>query len=871
MKKQVIGILAHVDAGKTTLSEALLYTTGKIKKLGRVDWRNSYLDTHDLERERGITIFSKQALISSDNLQITLLDTPGHVDFSAETERTLSVLDYAILVISASEGVQAHTVTLWHLLTRYRVPTFVFVTKMDQPDCDRASIMKALHDELSTGCVDFTAAEDLAERIAMTDETVLDAYLESGTVEDAAIIRLIAERKLFPCIFGSGLKLEGVDDLLRVLEQYTEEKVYPTAPFGAKVYKIAHDKNGTRLTYMKITGGSLSVRQSLRYLPLGSDEEIEEKITGIRLYSGAKFDQADSVSAGDVCAVVGLSGSYAGQGIGVESGAVQPYLEPVLRYRIALPMEEDPRLLLPKLQTLEEEEPLLHIVWNERFGEIHAQIMGPVQTEVLVSLIAERCGVDVSFEDGRILYKETIRGAVEGVGHYEPLRHYAEVHLMLEPLPAGSGLVFDTACSENFLERNWQRLILTHLEEKQHPGVLTGSPITDMKITLVSGRAHLKHTQGGDFRESTYRAVRQGLMCAYARGNAVLLEPYYAFRLEVPAENIGRAITDILARYGSVDEQNGDGVIAILTGRAPVSAIGDYAREVAAYSHGKGRFTCRMEGYFPCHNTEEVLEHFGYDPTADMDNPPGSVFCAHGAGFAVPWDLVPEYMHLEGIKPEKEEELQPLDKPRVIEKNLDIDEKELEAIMEREFGPIRRRVYGDIKHPRTIVASPQKSKKSLYIIDGYNVIFAWDELAKTAKHDLAQAREKLCDILANYQAFIEREMILVFDAYNVKGAVERKLEYQGLHVVYTKEGELGDVYISRLIREIGRDYSVRLVTSDGLIQLQAVSSGVLRMSAREFREEVLSVDKDIQAMLQKLIDDADKASKSQRREIRGME
>lgn len=853
MKKQVIGILAHVDAGKTTLSEALLYTTGKIKKLGRVDWKNTYLDTHELERERGITIFSKQAVIESDKLRITLLDTPGHVDFSAETERTLSVLDCAILVISGTDGVQAHTETLWHLLERYHVPTFVFVTKMDLAVRTADEVMRDLNADLGAGCVNFTDPDEdsRAERIAMTDEDVLEGYLDTGAVGDADIARLIAERKLFPCFFGSGLKLDGVDALLSALEQYTIEKSYPPEEFGAKVYKIAHDKSGVRLTYLKITGGSLTVRQPLTYHPLASADPVEEKITGIRLYSGAKFENLERAQAGDVCAVAGLSGTYAGQGLGAEESSGHPYLEPVLSYRIALPMDVDARTVLPKLQQLEEEEPLLHIVWNERYGEIHAQIMGQVQTEVLVSLISERYGVDVRFDDGRIMYRETITEAVEGVGHFEPLRHYAEVHLLLEPLEPGSGLVFDTVCSENFLDRNWQRLILTHLEEKQHLGVMTGSALTDMKITLVSGRAHLKHTVGGDFRESTYRAVRQGLMTALSRKKTVLLEPYYTFRLELPGECVGRAISDILARDGTFDEHEAEPGTSVLSGRAPVATIGGYAREVVSYTHGRGKFSCRVEGYFPCHNTDEVLAQFSYDPTADMDNSPDSVFCSHGAGFIVPWDRVPEYMHLEGLKLDKDEDLQ-IQEPQVIRQNLNIDEKELEAIMEREFGPIKRRVYSDPKIPKTVNVSPQKFKKSLYIVDGYNVVFAWDELAELAQTDLEGARRNLCDILANYQAYTGREIVLVFDAYNVKGSVERKFDYHGLHVVYTKEGELGDVYISKMVKEIGHDFTVKIVTSDGLIQLQAIGSGVLRLSAREFRDEVLAVDDEIREYLKKL-------------------
>ncbi len=847
MKKQVIGVLAHVDAGKTTLSEALLYAAGKIKSLGRVDWRNTYLDTHSLERERGITIFSKQALFSYGNMEITLLDTPGHVDFSAEAERTLAVLDYAILVISGSEGVQAHTQTLWHLLQRYHVPTFIFITKMDLAACSAAETMADLCTHLDTGCVNFSDPTDFGERIAVCEEELFERFMDGGEITDTDIAELIADRKVFPCYFGSGLKNTGIGELLDGLERYTLETEYPDA-FGAQVYKIGHDPGGVRLTYMKITGGSLSVRQLLRYH--GAAEETEEKITGIRLYSGARFETRDKVTAGDICAVTGLSETYVGQGLGDEDSALPPFLEPVLHYRISLPKEVDPRLFLPKLKELEEEEPLLHIVWNERYSEIHAQVMGQVQTEVLVRLVDERFGTEISFEDGRILYKETISAPVEGVGHFEPLRHYAEVHLVMEPLEAGAGLIFDTAVNEDYLERNWQRLILTHLEEKTHLGVLTGAPITDMKITLTAGRAHLKHTEGGDFRQATYRAVRQGLMTAKDAGKAVLLEPWYAFRLEVPGECVGRAISDILARDGTYDEHEATPGTSVLQGRAPVSSIGDYAREVASYTHGKGKFSCRVEGYYPCHNAEEVIAAAGYNPEADMDNSPDSVFCSHGAGVIVPWRQVPEYMHLETTLAKEKEEPDPV--PKVIRKNLNLDEKELEAIMEREFGPIRRKVYGEGK--RVVTAEPKlhRNRKSLYIIDGYNVIFAWEELAAIAETDLEGARNQLCDILANYRAFTKREMILVFDAYNVKGTAARKLDYQGLNVVYTKENELGDTYIEKLVNEIGRDHSVRVVTSDGLIQLQAVRSGVLRLSAREFREEILSVDKEIAEILQKL-------------------
>ena len=864
MKKLTIGLLAHVDAGKTTLAEALLYAAGKIRKPGRVDWRNTYLDTHELERERGITIFSKEARFTAGDLSVTLLDTPGHVDFSAETERVLRILDFAVLVVSGSEGVQAHTQTLWHLLERYGVPVFVFVTKMDLTGADREKVLSDMTEHLSSAAVDFTDLHDPErdERVALCDEELFERYMEGGALTDGDRIRLVRERKLFPVLFGSGLRLDGVDRLLTVLDELTEETVRPTE-FGARVYKIGHDGSGGRLTFMRITGGTLSARQTVRYEVPGRTEPVEEKVTAIRLYSGTKYDAAESVSAGEVCAVAGLSATYSGQGFGIEAASPAPLLEPVLTYKITLPPDADPRTLLPKFRELEEEEPLLHIVWNERYGEIHAQVMGEVQTEVLCRIIAERFGVEAFFDDGRILYKETISAPVEGVGHFEPLRHYAEVHLLMEPLSPGSGLIFTSSCSENFLERNWQRLILTHLEEKQHLGVLTGSPITDMKITLVSGRAHLKHTVGGDFREATYRAVREGLMFASLRSSCVLLEPWYAFRLELPGETVGRAMADILARSGVFTEHEASPGVSVLEGRAPVSTIGDYAREVAAYTHGRGRFSCRMDGYAPCHNAEEVIRAAGYDPEADVANTPNSVFCSHGAGIVVPWSWVPQYMHLEGLhldgpgsgKTEGAEEEQLNARAgQIIKKNLNLDEKELEAIMEREFGPIRRRVYGTAKKEQPFapdVSSP-KYKKSLYIVDGYNVIFAWDELAGTAEHDLDTARRDLLNILSNYQAFTRREMIVVFDAYNVKGDGERKEDVNGLHVVFTKEGELADTYIEKLIYEIGKDYNVRAVTSDGLIQLQAVRSGVLRLSAREFREEILAVDHEIETFLKKL-------------------
>ena len=852
MKKLTVGIIAHVDAGKTTLAESMLYLTGSIRRQGRVDHRDTFLDTHSLERERGITIFSKQAVIEANGCRITLLDTPGHVDFSAEAERVFSVLDCAILVVSASEGVQSHTETLWYLLDRYRIPTFVFVTKGDLTTRTDDELTSELCASFGDGIVDFSAAHDadFYERVAMTDDGALEEFTESGKVSEDTIRRLINLRKLFPCTHGSGLKNVGVDALLDCVTKYAAEQEYG-GEFGAKVYKIEHDKAGGRITHIKVTGGTLSVRQSVVYTPQGADDPVDEKITGIRVYSGTKFETPDTVEAGDICAVTGLTGTYAGQGLGFEKGDAARYLEPVLYYRMAFPKGTDLKAMLPKLRQLEEEEPLLHIVWNERFGEIHAQLMGQVQTEVLTSIIKERFDADVTFDSGRIMYKETVSAPVEGVGHYEPLRHYAEVHLLIEPSPRGSGLTFDTAVSEDVLGRNWQRLILTHLAERQHKGTLTGSPLTDVKITVVAGRAHLKHTEGGDFRQATYRAVRQGLMFSRAAGECVLLEPYYEFRLTVPAECVGRAISDIVTKHGTFEQHDGGDTVTI-TGEAPVAVFSDYAKEVAAYTHGRGKLSCRAGRYLPCHNTDEVVAAFAYEPEADIHNSPDSVFCSHGAGVAIPWYMVPEYMHLEALDL-GDDDVASAAEPREIKKNLDIDEKELEAIMEREFGPIKRREYGKPREQSFLPDVKQKKyKKSLYIIDGYNVIFAWDELKTLADTDLEEARRQLCEILSNYQAFTKRDMIVVFDAYNVKGSVERKYDEKGLHIVFTKEGELGDTYIEKLIDSIGRDFNVRVVTSDGMIQLQAVKSGILRLSAREFREEIIAVDNEIAEILKKL-------------------
>ncbi|MBR2483776.1 MAG: NYN domain-containing protein [Oscillospiraceae bacterium] len=842
MKRICIGILAHVDAGKTTLSEGLLYHTGKIKKLGRVDHRDTYLDTHAIERERGITIFSKQAVLTTDKMQVTLLDTPGHVDFSAETERTLSVLDYAILVISASDGVQAHTETLWRLLQRYGVPTFVFVTKMDLPDVDRAALMQELKKRLGAGCVDF-GGENRDEEIAVLDDALLERYLEEGCVEAREIALLVRQRMLYPCYFGSGLQLQGVEEFLQGVEDYT---LAPEASekFGAQVFKIARDPQGARLTYLKVTGGSLKVRTALQYRPAGEEEAVEEKINQIRRYSGAKFDAVDEMLPGDICAVTGLSATYPGQALGAERSADLPALEPVMSYRLRLPEGSDVRVELPKLQQLQEEDPQLHIVWDERLREIQLRLMGEVQIEVLQRMIADRFDLDVTIDTGRVRYLDTIRDTVEGVGHYEPLRHYAEVHLLLEPLPRGSGLVFASACREDVLDLNWQRLILTHLEEKPHLGVLTGSPITDMKITVVAGRAHLKHTEGGDFRQSTYRAVRHGLM----KAESVLLEPYYRFRLEVPMEEIGRAISDIRLRSGTFDAPEEEGGNMVLTGRAPVAVLRDYAQELAAYTRGRGRFHCTVEGYDLCHNPEEVIAEIGYDAERDTENTADSVFCAHGAGFVVKWTEVEEHMHLESCLKTETEETEVETAPRVVHRNLSIDDKELEAIMLREFGPISRRQYSAAKEYSAPAKSVNYRKKTNYlIVDGYNLIFAWDELAELGREDIGAARYRLQEILSNYRGYTGCELILVFDGYLVKGSQGSTEEHHGIHVVYTKEGETGDLYIERLTNEIGKNDAVRVATSDGMIQMAALRDGVQRMSSRELIEEIKEVEKKISA------------------------
>lgn len=834
MKKIIAGILAHVDAGKTTLAEAMLYRTGKLRKIGRVDHGDTALDTHTLERERGITIFASQAVFSTDKMEVTLLDTPGHVDFSSETERTLGVLDYAILVISGLDGVQSHTLTLWKLLRLYGVPTFVFVTKMDFARKSREEIIENLNSELDGDFVDFGDEAAMSEGVALCSESMMEKYLGGETVDEREIAEAIKLRQVFPCFFGSGLKLDGIDEFIDALEKYTIQPEYSEA-FGAKVFKISHDPQGVRLTHIKVTGGSIKVREMIG----------DEKISGIRIYSGAKFTTADEGKSGEICALTGLDKTHNGQGLGFEAAGERPTLEPVMNYRVVLPDGCDADTILPKLRELEEEDPQLHVTWNSHLKEIHVGLMGDVQAEILKSIVAERFGVKIDIDSGRVMYRETIENKVEGIGHYEPLRHYAEVHLIMEPLPRGSGLVFRTDCSEDTLDRNWQRLILMHLGEKQHLGVLTGSPITDMRITLAAGRAHIKHTEGGDFRQATYRAVRQGLMQAKSK----LLEPYFSFRLEVPSEQIGRAINDIRMRSGSFDSPEESGGISVLRGRAPVTELNGYASEVAAYTGGRGRLYCESAGYDDCHNAEKVIAELAYDPEADLENTPDSVFCAHGGGFGVKWNKVGEYMHLESCL-EKEKPYT----PPVNRRNLHIDDKELEAIMEREFGKPKYELYRPTvkKNDGNQTDFEMTERKSYVLVDGYNVIFAWDELKSLADTDLGAARERLMEILCNYSAYTKNNVVLVFDAYKVPGNTGERFDFHNIHVVYTKERELGDVYIEKLISEIGKNDRVRVVTSDNLIQLSAVRFGVLRMSAAEFEREVDSVHAKISKFLDEI-------------------
>lgn len=842
--------MAHVDAGKTTLAEAVLYLAGKIKKLGRVDHRDSYLDTHWLERERGITIFSKQAVFDAGGVRFSLLDTPGHADFSAETERTLQVLDCAVLVISGTDGVQAHTETLWRLLRRYGVPVFVFVTKMDLGVCDKAALMSALTARLGSCCVDFTA--DTARRdeeVALSSERAMDIFGASGGFADDDIASLVSAQLLVPCFFGSGLKLDGVERLLDALERYASPAPAGTG-FGARVYKIARDAQGQRMTFMKLTGGELAVRSLCRY----EDEDgapHEEKITQIRIYSGAKYETAECVRAGQVCAVLGLSASFPGQGLGAQAGGSAAVVEPVMSYSVLLPPGADARVVFPKLLLLQEEDPQLHIVWNERARGISVQLMGKVQAEVFKSLVSERFGVDVALDAGHIMYRETIAAKVEGVGHFEPLRHYAEVHLIMEPLPRGSGIVVDSVCGEDELDRNWQRLILGHVLERPHPGVLTGSPLTDVKITLAAGRAHLKHTEGGDFRQATYRAIRQGLMQA----ESVLLEPYYAFTLEAPPEQIGRAISDLRAMGAEFSSpEDAEGLLRV-RGAAPVAAMNGYMAELTGYTHGRGRLALRLDSYRPCRNARAVIDAIGYDPLADTENTPDSVFCAHGAGFNVSWDKVKDYMHLDSCLRDKSAPPPPA-APR---RSMSIDERELEAIMEREFGPIKRPEYrAPAVNAAPAVAALSGGMKQYVIVDGYNLIFAWDELKKLAADNMDLARARLMDILSSYSGFTRAELVLVFDAYRTPGNKGSRGEYHNIHVAYTADGETADMYIERLANDIGRNYAVRVVTSDNLIRLSALRSGVLRASSKEFAAELEWTLGQIDAILKKTNQDAHK-------------
>ncbi|MEF2597378.1 MAG: translation factor GTPase family protein [Lachnospiraceae bacterium] len=871
MQKHICtALLAHVDAGKTTLAEAILYLTGGIRKLGRVDHQDAFLDNFAMERARGITIFSKQAEVMLDDMEMTLIDTPGHVDFSAEMERTLQILDYAVLLISGADGVQSHVETLWRLLKKYEIPTFLFINKMDQQGTDRTSLLLELQKKLDEHCIDFSAADDplsdgeTAEAIALCEESLLEQYLETGEIRKEDAARMIARRKIFPCYFGSALKLQGVQELLDALRVYSVQKNYPEE-FAARVYKISRDEQGNRLTHMKITGGSLKVKAVLR----GGDGEDawEEKVNQIRVCSGSSFRAVNEAQAGMVCAVTGLNHTKAGEGLGTECGVHLPVLEPVLSYQIRIPEDCDVHQTYRKFLQLEEEEPELHITWNKELGEIYAQLMGEVQTEVLKNMISERFGIAVEFGAGSIVYKETIVKPVIGIGHFEPLRHYAEVHLLMEPGEPGSGLQFETACSEDVLDRNWQRLILTHLAEKQHIGVLTGSEITDMKITLIAGRAHQKHTEGGDFRQATYRALRQGLRSA----ENVLLEPVYEFRLELPLDCAGRAMTDIQKMHGSFSPMEIEGENAVLKGTAPVVTMRGYQTELISYTKGKGRMMCSVSSYQPCHNAEEVIEARGYDPEGDLENPTGSVFCAHGAGFVVDWDLVPEYAHLDtsGVIGQKknddyqdivENEYEPrTDVPagptsRYDRSNLTITNDELEEIFTRTYGPIKReksswkksrRVDYSESRELTAPAKKQEVRDEYLLVDGYNIIFSWEELNELAKVNVESARTKLMDILSNYQGYKKMNLILVFDAYRVEGGQGSVQKYHNIYVVYTKEAETADQYIEKTVHAIGRKYNVTVATSDALEQVIILGQGGRRMSAHDLEEEIAAMRREI--------------------------
>ncbi|MBS1429967.1 MAG: GTP-binding protein [Ruminococcus sp.] len=840
-----VGLLAHVDAGKTTLSESILYQSGAIRNLGRVDHQDAFLDTDEMERERGITIFSKQAVLTWKDTEITLLDTPGHVDFSAEMERVLQVLDCAVLVISGADGVQGHTETLWKLLTRYGIPVFLFVNKMDQEGTDCGKLLAELKSRFSEGCIDFgrveTGAEEVIEEIAVCDEQTMEEYLEKGSVAAASIRRLVAERKIFPCYFGSALHLQGVEELMNGICTYQMQKEYP-AVFGAKVYKIARDGQGNRLTYLKVTGGTLKVKDVIG--------ENGDKVNQIRVYSGEKYELLSEADAGKVCAVTGLAETYPGQGLGAEKDSELPILEPVLTYRIILPDDCNVHTMLRDLKLLEEEEPELHVVWIEKSQEIHVQLMGDVQIEILQRIIKERFGVLVEFGEGSIVYKETIAAPVEGVGHFEPLRHYAEVHLRLEPGERGSGMQFDSECSEDVLDRNWQRLVLTHLGEKEHKGVLTGSVITDMKITLTSGKAHLKHTEGGDFRQATYRAVRQGLK----KAESVLLEPYYEFMIELPSENVGRAMTDIQNRFGKFEAPETLGEMTVLTGIAPVSTLSGYQKDVIAYTGGRGRISLTLKGYDLCHNQEEVVAARGYDSELDLANPTGSVFCAHGAGFVVDWDEVEEYMHMERTLDQTGEEgLAEVTLPKRRHSSIELTQEELDAIYVRTPDPVKQN-HGPVtvcakekdREPGSAYTDPKwerrrrekEVRQEYLLVDGYNIIFSWEELRELSEKDIGAARGKLADILSNYQGYRKCTLILVYDAYKVEGNPGEVMKYHNIYIVYTKEAETADQYIEKTVRRIAKDAAVTVATSDGLEQVIILGQGANRMSAPGLKEEI---------------------------------
>ncbi len=867
MKQLVIGMLAHVDAGKTTLSEAMLYTSGSIRKIGRVDNKDTFLDTYEMERARGITIFSKQAKLKMGEWDVTLLDTPGHVDFSAEMERTLQVLDYAVLIISGADGVQGHTRTLWTLLRKYNIPVFIFVNKMDQGGTDKEKLLEEIKEKLNGNCVDFTNCNsgEFYEAVAVCDEECLDDFLQTENIKTEKIKSLITGRKLFPVFFGSALKLQGVDRFLDKLAELFEQKNAPdNGDFGARVYKITRDEQGARLTHLKVTGGTLKVKAAL--------PDSDEKINQIRVYSGAKYETVNEIGVGGICAVTGPENTVPGQGIGAESGVTVPILEPVLHYRIDLPEGMDAAQILPGLRRIEEEIPELHLVWKEELKELQAQVMGEVQMEILKNLIKDRLGVEVTFGEGNIVYKETITGPVEGVGHYEPLRHYAEVHLLMEPLPQGSGLQFEAGVSEDELDRNWQRLVLTHLKEKEHKGVLTGSAITDMRITLVSGRAHLKHTEGGDFRQATYRAVRQGLMQA----ESILLEPEFEFRLEVPDVATGRAMSDLDRRNATFTiEQSGDG-ITVITGTLPAACVNNYQKEVYAYSKGQGQFSCNLKGYVPCHNTEEVVEKLSYDAEADLENTSSSVFCSHGAGFPVSWEEVPDYMHLPFATKEGEtvwygdgmEEdgvssanMVRLDTAKAKEE-IFVGTDEIDAILDRTFNAnkrpeaLPRHGYLSKRHRRTdkpgkqqaaqtVTYSPPLHKEEYLLVDGYNIIFAWEELKALAGTNIDSARGKLQDILCNYQAIRGCNLIVVFDAYRVQGHDTEIFDYHNIHVVFTKEAETADQYIEKFAHENAKKYRVTVATSDGLEQIIIRGQGCGLISALELEEEIKRVGKQL--------------------------